>query len=78
MRAMGRPSYEPGTFSWTDLHHRRDAAKALYRDLFGWDYDDQPIPGGGVYTMASSTVAPSPRSTRAVQARGAARLDRRT
>jgi uncharacterized protein len=51
---MGRrESYDPGIFSWTDLSTTDvDAAKALYADLFGWDYDDQPIPGGGTYSMA--------------------------
>jgi predicted enzyme related to lactoylglutathione lyase len=51
---MGRrESYDAGTFSWTDLATTDvDAAKAYYADLFGWDYDDQPIPGGGTYSMA--------------------------
>jgi predicted enzyme related to lactoylglutathione lyase len=48
-----RTSYTPGTFSWTDLATTDpDGAKRFYTSLFGWDYDDQPIPGdGGVYTM---------------------------
>ena len=51
---MGRrESYDVGVFSWTDLATTDiDAAKALYADLFGWGYEDQPIPGGGTYTMA--------------------------
>jgi uncharacterized protein len=51
---MGRrESYDAGIFSWTDLATTDvDAAKALYADLFGWDYDDQPIPAGGTYSMA--------------------------
>lgn len=51
---MGRrESYDAGAFSWTDLATTDvDAAKTLYSDLFGWEYDDNPIPGGGVYVMA--------------------------
>lgn len=51
---MGRrESYEAGTFSWTDLATTDvDAAKGLYADLFGWTYEDNPLPGGGSYTMA--------------------------
>jgi predicted enzyme related to lactoylglutathione lyase len=29
-----------------------DAAKTFYSALFGWTWDDQPIPEGGVYSMA--------------------------
>jgi hypothetical protein len=45
-------SYPHGTFSWTDLQ-TSDAvsAKAFYRALFGWQSIDNPLPGGGVYTM---------------------------
>jgi predicted enzyme related to lactoylglutathione lyase len=48
-----RTSHTPGTFSWTDLATTdTDAAKRFYTALFGWDFDDQPIPGdGGVYTL---------------------------
>jgi uncharacterized protein len=51
---MGRrESYDAGVFSWTDLATTDvDAAKALYADLFGWGYEDLPLPGGGSYTMA--------------------------
>ena len=49
-----RESYEPGTFSWVDLA-TTDAgvAKAFYGELFGWDFEDNPVPGGGVYSMAT-------------------------
>jgi predicted enzyme related to lactoylglutathione lyase len=48
-----RTSHAPGTFSWTDLSTTDpDGAKRFYAELFGWDYDDQPIPQGGVYSMA--------------------------
>jgi len=49
-----RTHYEHGTFSWTDLATTDpDAAKSLYSDLFGWEMTDQPISGGGVYSMAA-------------------------
>jgi uncharacterized protein len=48
-----RTSHAPGTFSWTDLATTDpDAAKRFYTSLFGWDYEDQPMPGdAGAYTM---------------------------
>jgi predicted enzyme related to lactoylglutathione lyase len=49
-----RESYEPGTFSWAELATTdADAAKAFYSKLFGWDYDEDEVPGGGgIYSMA--------------------------
>lgn len=47
-----RERYEPGTFSWADLSTSdADGAKAFYGGLFGWEFEDNEIPGGGVYTM---------------------------
>ena len=47
-----RTSYESGTFSWADLATTDPAgAKAFYAGLFGWEYDDMPVGGGGTYTM---------------------------
>jgi predicted enzyme related to lactoylglutathione lyase len=48
-----RTSHPPGTFSWTDLATSDpDGAKRFYTELFGWEVDDQPIPGeDSVYTM---------------------------
>jgi predicted enzyme related to lactoylglutathione lyase len=47
-----RTSHSPGTFSWTDLATTEtEGAKRFYTGLFGWDTDDRPIPGDGVYTM---------------------------
>jgi predicted enzyme related to lactoylglutathione lyase len=48
-----RTSYTPGTFSWADLGTSDpDGAKRFYGGLFGWEFDDQPLPGdGGVYTL---------------------------
>jgi predicted enzyme related to lactoylglutathione lyase len=47
-----RTEHAPGTVSWTDLGTTdADGAKAFYTVLFGWEPQDNPIPGGGVYTM---------------------------
>jgi predicted enzyme related to lactoylglutathione lyase len=49
-----RSSHPPGAFSWADLSTTDpEAAKAFYTALFGWETDDQPVPGGAVYTMLS-------------------------
>jgi hypothetical protein len=48
-----RTSHPRGTFSWAELATGdADAAKSFYATLFGWEYDDQPIPDAGVYSMA--------------------------
>jgi predicted enzyme related to lactoylglutathione lyase len=48
-----REQHEPGTFSWTDLSTPdAQASKEFYGGLFGWNFKDDPIPGGGVYVMA--------------------------
>jgi predicted enzyme related to lactoylglutathione lyase len=48
-----RTSYAPGTFSWAELvTSDGDAAKSFYSSLFGWQYEDTPIPDGSVYSMA--------------------------
>jgi predicted enzyme related to lactoylglutathione lyase len=47
-----RTSHAPGTFSWADLSTTdTEGAKAFYTGLFGWDFEDNPIPDDGVYTM---------------------------
>jgi predicted enzyme related to lactoylglutathione lyase len=50
-----RTEHAPGTFSWVDLTTKdSDSAKAFYGALFGWEFEDNPIPeeaGGGVYSM---------------------------
>lgn len=46
-------SYAQGTPSWTDLMTTdQDAAKSFYSGVFGWTYQDNPVPDGGVYSMA--------------------------
>lgn len=51
-----RDSHEHGTLSWTDLSTPdASGARDFYGALFGWDFEDNPIPdeaGGGVYVMA--------------------------
>jgi len=48
-----RTSYTQGTPNWVDLQTpNQDAAKVFYSGLFGWTYDDQPMPDGPVYSMA--------------------------
>ena len=50
-----RDSYAQGTPSWVDLSTTdQDAAKAFYASVFGWGYEDSPMPDReGTYTMAS-------------------------
>jgi predicted enzyme related to lactoylglutathione lyase len=52
-RTMGqRTSHAPGTLSWADLSTTdTEGAQAFYTGLFGWEAEDNPIPGDGVYTM---------------------------
>jgi len=51
-----RTEHKPGTFSYVELSTSdADAAKSFYGGLFGWDYEDNPLPeeaGGGVYSLA--------------------------
>lgn len=48
-----RTSYTQGTPNWVDLQTTDpDAAKSFYGQLFGWRYDDMPMPQGPVYSMA--------------------------
>lgn len=47
-----KTGYTPGTFCWVELSTSDpERAKAFYSSVFGWDVEDDPIPGGGVYTM---------------------------
>ncbi len=44
-------NYPDGIFNWVDLTSSDvEAAKAFYAGLFGWEAEDSPIDGGGVYT----------------------------
>lgn len=62
-----RTSYTQGTPNWVDLQTTDPAAaKAFYGGLFGWTYDDQPMPDNAVYSMAQlgqenvAAIAPQP------------------
>jgi predicted enzyme related to lactoylglutathione lyase len=63
-----RTEYAQGTPNWVDLRTPdQSAAKQFYASLFGWSYDDNPMPeGGGVYAMATlngetvAAIAPMP------------------
>jgi len=47
--------YQPGTFCWAELSAREPSgAKKFYKEIFAWNFDDNPIPGGGVYTMCKA------------------------
>src|SRR5215207_10320878 len=48
-----RNRHDEGTFSWTDLATPdAQASKKFYGALFGWEFEDNPIPDDGVYVMA--------------------------
>lgn len=48
-----RTSYAPGTFSWAELvTSDAGAAKAFYTSVFGWEYRDNPVGDGQVYSTA--------------------------
>lgn len=45
-------SYPNGVFCWVELSTTdQEAAKAFYTGLFGWEVDDVPIEGGGIYSL---------------------------
>ena len=45
-----------GAFSWNELMTTDvSSAKAFYRELFGWDMHDEPIPDG-TYTLLNAGV----------------------
>ena len=62
-----RSSYTEGTPNWVDLQTTDvDAAKAFYRAVFGWAFDDNPMPDGATYSIATvdgqSVAAIAPQS----------------
>jgi uncharacterized protein len=66
-----RTQYAPGTFSWVDLTTTdQDAARAFYRELFGWGADDMPAGEGIVYSMMTrdghhvAAISPQPQAQR--------------
>lgn len=49
---MSPTQHAPGTFCWAELvTSNTDGAKRFYTELMGWETHDDPLPGGGVYTM---------------------------
>jgi predicted enzyme related to lactoylglutathione lyase len=47
-----RTEHAPGTFSWVDLSTGGAAGtKSFYGDLLGWEFEDNEIPGGAIYTL---------------------------
>ena len=51
-RMQETPKYAPGTFCWVELGTTNgEAAKKFYTELFGWDFNDNPIGPDMVYTM---------------------------
>lgn len=66
-----RTQYTPGTFCWTDLTTTdQDAAKAFYGGLFGWEFEDNPVGQGVVYSIAGvggkdvAAISPQPQAMR--------------
>jgi predicted enzyme related to lactoylglutathione lyase len=66
-----RTQYTPGTFSWTDLTTTdQEGAKSFYGGLFGWEFTDNPVGDGVVYSMASlggksvAAISPQPEQQR--------------
>ncbi|RDS86627.1 VOC family protein [Dyella psychrodurans] len=45
--------YAHGKFVWFEHHsNQRTEAQAFYRALFGWHFEENPMPDGSLYTMA--------------------------
>ncbi|MBG0831526.1 VOC family protein [Planomonospora sp. ID67723] len=48
-----RTSYRHGTPNWVELQTpNQEAAKSFYGRLFGWEFEDRPMPQGPTYSMA--------------------------
>ena len=46
------PKHTAGTFCWVELgSNDQGAARSFYSELFGWDVEESPMPGGSTYTM---------------------------
>jgi predicted enzyme related to lactoylglutathione lyase len=51
-RMQELPENKPGSFCWIELGTTdAAAAKNFYRELLGWDYEDESMGPAGVYTM---------------------------
>ncbi len=52
VRMQEAPEFKPGTFCWVELGTSdNEAAKNFYTQLFGWEYQDNPMGPDMVYTM---------------------------
>ena len=52
VRMQEQPEFKPSTFCWVELvTSDSDAAKSFYSQLFGWEYEDNPMGPDMVYTM---------------------------
>jgi uncharacterized protein len=52
VRRQEEPEYRPGMFCWIELGTSDNlAAKNFYSQLFGWDYEDNPMGPDMVYSM---------------------------
>ena len=74
-----RTVYAQGTPNWVDLQttDTRRPRKTFYGRLFGWDYDDQPMPQGGAYSMATLRGRASSRDRLAVTGKWSLLVPRR-
>jgi len=54
---------QPGSLSWTELYTSdAAAAKEFYGSLFGWQYEDMELPGGGgTYVLITPAGLPKER-----------------
>lgn len=54
---------EPGSLSWTELYTSDAAgAREFYGDVFGWQFNDMDLPGGGgTYTLITPAGLPEER-----------------
>ncbi|MEU6256828.1 VOC family protein [Streptomyces sp. NPDC047043] len=54
---------QPGSLSWTELYTTdAAAAKEFYGGVFGWQFGDMPMPGGGgAYTLITPAELPEDR-----------------
>lgn len=54
---------EPGSLSWTELYTSdAAAAKEFYGGVFGWQFSDMPLPGGGgTYALITPAGLPAER-----------------
>ena len=51
-RMQETPKYAPGTFCWIECGTSDgEAGKKFYTELFGWEFTDNPMGAGMVYTM---------------------------